>query len=166
MTTPLVRAMTPDDRAAAIELLLQSDPWLRLGYRRDDWNRLFAPLAEGRDSYVIEAGREVAGIALVRRKFLLGDYLELLAVAEHARGRGLASALLTTIEAQVFARSRNFYACVSDFNTAGRAFYNRLGYREIGAVPDLLVAGSAEILLRKSTGPVREMPPKPTAGDS
>jgi GNAT superfamily N-acetyltransferase len=159
MTPPTIRALAPADREAAIALLLAGDPWRRLGYTRADWERVFAPLPAERDGYALAVDGRLAGFALVRRKFLLGDYLELLAVDERLRGQGLARALLAAIEAEVFARSRNFYACVSDFNAGARAFYRRCGYAEVGVLPALLVADSAEILLRKTTGPLRALPP-------
>jgi len=80
MTDPFVRPMTADDRAAVIELLAASDPWKRLGYHAKDWDCYFTPLPQGRDSYVMDQNGRVAGIAVVRQKFLLGDYLELLGV--------------------------------------------------------------------------------------
>ena len=40
--------------------------------------------------------------------------------------------------------------CVSDFNHAARRFYARSGYQQVGTLGDLLVAGSAELLLRKT----------------
>jgi hypothetical protein len=55
----------------------------------------------------------------------------------------------------VFARSTNLFACVSDFNTTARQFYERNGYREVGPLPDLLMAGASEILLRKTIGPAK-----------
>jgi ribosomal protein S18 acetylase RimI-like enzyme len=92
----------------------------------------------------------------VRQKFLLGDYLELFAVADWTRGKGLGKRLLEYVESVVFARARNLFACVSDFNTQARAFYQKHGYQEIGPLPNLLIPGSAEILLRKTTGPARK----------
>jgi ribosomal protein S18 acetylase RimI-like enzyme len=97
----------------------------------------------------------VAGIAVVRQKFLLGDYLELLAVADWARGKGLGARLLSHVETTVFARAKNLFACVSDFNEQGRQFYKKQGYQEIGPMPNFLIPGSAEILLRKTSGPAR-----------
>jgi hypothetical protein len=64
--------------------------------------------------------------------------------------------LLAHVEAVVFARGKNLFACVSDFNDQGRKFYAKLGYQEIGPMPNLLIPGSAEILLRKTSGPARE----------
>lgn len=148
--------MTPDDRAAVIALLAGSDPWKRLGYAADFWERVFTPLPQGRDSVVLQRGGRVAGIALVRQKFLFGDYLELLAIAPALTGQGFGPLLLAHIESLVFGRGKNLFACVSDFNTGARRFYLRHGFVEVGPLPDLLVPGSAEILLRKTIGPVRK----------
>jgi ribosomal protein S18 acetylase RimI-like enzyme len=156
MTDPIVRPMTAQDRAAVIELLADSDPWKRLGYQANDWDIYFTPLPQGRDSYVVDQNGRVAGIAVVRQKFLLGDYLELLAVADWARGKGLGGRLLVYVEAAVFARTKNLFACVSDFNDRARRFYMQQGYQEIGPMPNFLIPGRAEILLRKTSGPSRE----------
>jgi len=155
MIDPIVRPMTAEDRAAVIELLTDSDPWKQLGYQGKDWDSYFTPLPQGRDSYVVDQNGRVNGIAVVRQKFLLGDYLELFGVAKWARGKGLGGRLLAYVEAVVFARGKNLFACVSDFNDQGRSFYAKLGYQEIGPMPDLLIPGSAEILLRKTSGPAR-----------
>jgi ribosomal protein S18 acetylase RimI-like enzyme len=155
MTDPTVRPMAGEDRASVIELLACSDPWKRLGYQATDWEGYFTPLPQGRDSYVVDQDGKVAGIAVVRQKFLLGDYLELLGVADWARGKGLGERLLAHVEATVFARAKNLFACVSDFNDRGRRFYQKQGYQEIGPLPNLIIPGSAEILLRKTSGPGR-----------
>jgi ribosomal protein S18 acetylase RimI-like enzyme len=148
--------MRAEDRDAVVELLAGSDPWSHLGYTAADWDRLFAPLPQGRDGFVIELQGKVAGIALLRKKFLMGDYLELLGIAPAAQGKGLGGQLLAHIEATVFARTKNLFACVSDFNDGARRFYKKQGYQEIGPMPNFLIPGSAEILLRKTAGPARK----------
>jgi ribosomal protein S18 acetylase RimI-like enzyme len=64
--------------------------------------------------------------------------------------------LLAHVEASVFARAKNLFACVSDFNDQARHFYKKQGYQEIGPMPNFLIPGSAEILLRKTSGPARK----------
>ena len=150
-----IRAMQAEDRAEIVQLLGESDPWRTLGYTIADWNRIFCPLPQGRDSYVAELDGRVAGVALVKQKFLLGDYLELLGVAEWARQKGIGSLLLKHVEQLVFERTKNLFACVSDFNQSARDFYKKQGYQEIGPMPNFLIPGSAEILLRKTRGPAR-----------
>lgn len=155
MNDSRIRAMQAEDRAEIVQLLGESDPWRTLGYTIADWNRIFCPLPQGRDSYVAELDGRVAGVALVKQKFLLGDYLELLGVAEWARQKGIGNLLLKHVEQLVFERTKNLFACVSDFNQSARDFYKKQGYQEIGPMPNFLIPGSAEILLRKTAGPAR-----------
>ncbi|OGW65594.1 MAG: hypothetical protein A3H49_03100 [Nitrospirae bacterium RIFCSPLOWO2_02_FULL_62_14] len=150
-----VRPYKPEDRTAIVAILAGSDPWKKLGYTDTDWKKLFDPLPAGREGFVIESGGVVEGFALLRPKFLMGDYLELLVVAPSARSNGLGSALLKHIEGLVFARVKNLFACVSDFNAGARQFYKKNGYQEIGPMPNFLIPGSAEMLLRKTAGPAR-----------
>jgi ribosomal protein S18 acetylase RimI-like enzyme len=148
--------MQADDREAVVHLLGESDPWRKLGYSKDDWNRIFCPTPQGRDCYVAELDGRVAGVAILKQKFLLGDYLELLGVAEWARQKGVGGQLLRHIEELVFERTTNLFACVSDFNELARSFYKKHGYQEIGPMPNFLIPGSAELLLRKTVGPARQ----------
>jgi len=64
---------------------------------------------------------------------------------------------LARIESLTFARAPNLFACVSDFNDGARAFYRKQGYKEIGPMPNFLIPGYAEILLRKTSGPAKTM---------
>jgi len=138
-------------------MLSVSEPWRTLGYGAQDWDKLFTIVEAGppRESYVIESDGQPSGLAVVRRHFLFGDYLELLAVSPAQRGCGLGRVLLDHIEARTFARANNLFACVSDFNTEARRFYQCQGYVEVGSLPNLLIDGRDEILLRKTTGPAR-----------
>ncbi len=156
MTDLTIRLMTPDDRPAVIAMLLNSDPWKRLGYTQTDWDHYFVPVPAERDTYVAEAAEKIAGIAVLRQKFLLGDYLELFVVEQTARGTGVGERLLTHVESRVFARTKNLFACVSDFNEPARRFYVKHGYQEIGLMPNLLIQGCAEVLVRKTIGPARK----------
>jgi ribosomal protein S18 acetylase RimI-like enzyme len=155
MKDPSIRPMQPEDRAAVVQLLGDSDPWRTLGYAATDWNRIFCPTPQGRDSYVADLDGQVAAIAIVRQQFLAGDYLELLGVAEWAQRRGVGRRLLEYIERLVFGRTKNLFACVSDFNHHARRFYKQQGFQEIGPMPDFLIPGASEILLRKTSGPAR-----------
>jgi ribosomal-protein-alanine N-acetyltransferase len=77
-------------------------------------------------------------------------------VATWARQKGIGGQLLRHIEELVFKRTNNLFACVSDFNEPARAFYQKHGYQEIGPMPNFLIPGSAEMLLRKTAGPARQ----------
>ncbi|MBA5869454.1 MAG: GNAT family N-acetyltransferase [Nitrospira sp. CR2.1] len=152
----LIREMQPEDRDPVIGILAHSDPWKRLGFAAADWERIFTPIPVGRDTFVLDVRGTVLGIAIVRRKFLFGDYLELLGISPDVTGRGLGTRLLSHVESHTFARAHNLFACVSDFNDTARAFYRKQGYKEIGPMPNFLIPGYAEILLRKTSGPARK----------
>ncbi|HYR76699.1 MAG TPA: GNAT family N-acetyltransferase [Pyrinomonadaceae bacterium] len=152
-----IRNYHPGDREKLISILSRSEPWRTLGYSAQDWDKLFTIVEAGppREAYVIECDGQPDGLAVVRRRFLFGDYLELLAVSPARRGQGLGRLLLTHVEEQTFARANNLFACVSDFNADARRFYEHQGYAEVGSLRNLLVDGRDEILLRKTTGPAR-----------
>ena len=150
-----IRSYKLEDRATIVAILASSEPWKKLGYTDADWKKLFDPLPAGREGFVIESGGTISGFALLRQKFLMGDYLELLVVAPSARSAGLGSALLAHIEGLVFTRVKNLFACVSDFNADARRFYRKNGYQEIGPMPNFLIPGSSEMLLRKTVGPTK-----------
>src|SRR5712692_8822445 len=152
-----VRSYKPDDFAAVVRLLADLDPWKRLNYTASDWERLFERSMQEREAFVIEAGGGVVGVGVLRQRFLFGDYLELFAIAVSAQGRGYGRALLAHLESVVFQRAKNLFVCSSDFNHQPRRFYERNGYQEIGPILHLLIPGSSEILLRKTTGPAKSV---------
>ncbi|MBX3236354.1 MAG: GNAT family N-acetyltransferase [Nitrospiraceae bacterium] len=151
----LIRPMQSDDRDAVIGLLAGSEPWTTLGFSSSDWEKIFAPIPQSRDCFVVTCRGRIAGVGIVRPKFLFGDYLELLGIAPDRKGQGLGRQLLAHIEQVAFARGKNLFACVTDFNQAARVFYAKHGFLEVGRLDNLLIGGSAEILLRKTIGPAR-----------
>lgn len=153
---PLIRPYQAADRDPVLAMLIGSEPWVTLRYAASEWDTVLTPqLSPGREGYVLTRGLDVLAFALVRTRFLFGDYLELLVVHPDARSQGAGGRLLSHVETLTFGRGKNLFTCVSDFNLRARRFYERLGYREVGPLSDLLVPGSAEILLRKTRGPVR-----------
>jgi len=80
-------------------------------------------------------------------------YIQTVCVDAAARGSGIGTRLVEFAERRIFAETPNVFLCVSDFNTGALRLYRRLGYELIGALPDFLVGGSAELLLRKTRGP-------------
>ncbi len=154
--TARIRLYQAGDFVAVVRLLTELEPWKRLRYTDSDWEKLFAMPLQDREAFVLEADGMLAGIGVLRQRFLFGDYLELLAVAASAQGHGYGRTLLVYAEGITFQRAKNLFVCVSDFNHQGRRFYERNGYQVVGPIPDLLIPGSGEILLRKTTGPARQ----------
>ena len=143
--------MTPRPLAAAdivtlAPALAVMDPWRRLGFTAVGLAAYLGREDAALTRMVIELdGRPAAALAL-RRPWLRGPYVELLAVLPVAQGRGLGRALVNWAAAQ---GGGNLWACVSAFNEPARAFYARAGFVEVAALSDLVAEGADEILLRR-----------------
>lgn len=142
----MIRPLDGADIPALAQVLADLDPWRRLGFSA-------AVLAAylGRDDpalirVVAEQDGAPAALLALRKPWLRGPYIEVLAVLPAAQGAGLGRALVEWAAAQ---SGGNLWACVSDFNAPARAFYARQGFAEVASLPDLVAAGEGEILLRR-----------------
>ena len=76
-------------------------------------------------------------------------YLHIIAVKEAFRGMGIGKKLLHFFEDTVFPDSSKVFLVVADFNPDARRLYERLGYRQVGAIPGLYKDGVTEYLMMK-----------------
>lgn len=78
------------------------------------------------DTHVIE-GDGVLGFVVIK-----GDEVEQIYVARHARGEGVAGALLDWAEESISRRHSVAWLAVVSGNTRARRFYERQGWRDAG----------------------------------
>ena len=138
---------TAAEREWCARLMASTEPWITLGRGLD----VLLPAALDPDYVVLVArlGGEPCGFIRIHPRGVAGSpYVASVAVAEHARGRGVGKALLDATEAR-WPTARYVFLCVSDFNDRARALYERHGYRLVGALPDYVVDGHAELLMAK-----------------
>jgi len=150
--TPLC---TVAQEQACADLLAHSDPWLTLGYGREQLLRTVR-LPE-RERYVAYIGEQLAGLLLLNLQGTFAGYIQTIGVAAALRGQGCGTELMAFAEERIFRDHANVFLCVSAFNGAARRFYQRLGYAEVGELTDFLVAGHSEWLLRKTRGPITRL---------
>jgi ribosomal protein S18 acetylase RimI-like enzyme len=150
--TPILRPMRKHDTPECAAIVCASAIGERYGFKPDAFSdTLAAALAAGGELFVAEQDVRVIGFAWIdaRGAFSTAPYLRLIAVDESLRGSGVGSALLEEFERRTVSVGRDWCLLVSDFNTAARAFYQRHGYREAGALPDFARVGITEILMVK-----------------
>ncbi len=151
-----IRSMLAED-VPTLARLMASDPlWQRYGVTdASAAQRLRAGLAQGATIAVAEVDGNMAGFIwyVARGAFDRSGYIELIGVQPHMRGRGVGRALMGAAEAELFAHASDVFLLVSDFNHAAQAFYRRLGYEQVGAIPGYVVTGVAELVFRKRLGP-------------
>lgn len=75
-------------------------------------------------------------------------YLHIIAVKEEYRNLGIGNKLLKYYE-EVITDSSKIFLVVSDFNPKAKKLYEKLGYIEVGVIPNLYKSGVTEFLMMK-----------------
>jgi ribosomal-protein-alanine N-acetyltransferase len=151
-----VRLLASDDEARACAgIMASSDPWVTLGRGFEKSLAILRDESQERWVAVTEEGEVVGFVLLIVQGAFVG-YIRTIAIREDWRSRGLGRRLIELVEERVHRESPNVFLCVSSFNERARALYERLGYRVVGELPDHIVRGHSEWLLRKSLGAITE----------
>jgi ribosomal protein S18 acetylase RimI-like enzyme len=130
----------------------ESEPWVTLGRSYSASLRILQHPT--RERYVAHLGGELVGFLILSLEGSLSGYLQTVCVAPLFRGQGLGSRLVAFAEERIFREHPNVFLCVSSFNAPALRLYRRLGYALVGELTDFLVQGHAELLLRKTRGPL------------
>ncbi len=137
---------------ACAAIMAASEPWVTL--ERDYDASLAVVRNPDREVWVAIADGRVVGFLVLAMRGGFPGYVQSIGVEEGWRSRGVGRALLSRVEARVFEETPNVFLCVSSFNPRARQFYESKGYRHVGTVPDYVVSGHDELIMRKSLGPL------------
>ena len=80
------------------------------------------------------------------RKF---SYLSIIAVWNGYRSKGVGKELLKKFEETGFKQADRVFLLVSDFNKKAQLLYRKLGYKNVGKIPDLFKRGISEHVMVK-----------------
>ena len=150
-----IRRLAGDaELAECARMMAQSEPWITLGRTVEASIRNLRD--PGKEVYVLEGEDGIVGFVVIDLRGPFPGYLQTVCVRAGARGQGHGARLITWAEERIFRDSPNVFMCVSTFNPDARRPYERLGYAVVGELPDYLVPGHGEVLLRKSRGPWSE----------
>ncbi len=153
-----LRPLANDDEVrCCAAFLVASEPWITLGLKFDEAvGRLTNPT---REVLVAVINGQIAGVLILFLDGTFKGYIQTIAVHPDWRSRGVGTRMLELVEERIFQISPNVFLCVSSFNQRAQKFYERLGYRRVGDLPDFVVRGHSEILMWKSRGPLTEFKP-------
>ena len=76
-------------------------------------------------------------------------YLHIIAVKEEYRGIGIGKKIIENIEDILSEKYSKCFLVVADFNPKAKRLYERMGYIELGRIPDLYKKGVTEIFMMK-----------------
>src|SRR5262249_50906925 len=142
----------------AAAVMAMSEPWITLGRDEATSRKLLSD--PEKDRYILLALGERAGFLILSLKIALAGYIQTVCVAPQFRDRDLGTLLMAFAEERILRQTPNVFLCVSSFNTRARRLYERLGYVRVGELPDFLVVGHSETLMRKTIGPLQGFSPR------
>lgn len=153
-----IRKLESKEEVDACSLLMsRTDPWLTLGRTLEDCRKLFTD--PQKQAFIAVENDSLAGFLVLDINGPFKGYIQSVCVVPSRQGTGLGSRLIKFAEDLIFRISPNAFICVSDFNPRAKALYQRLGYEVVGELPDFIVPGNSEILMRKTTGPITSFRP-------
>lgn len=127
-----------------------SEPWVTL---KRSYQDLMAILSDSsKEIFVAVAEGKVVGFVVLQMQGAFAGSIQSVAVFTAWQGCGIGRRLIGFAEERIFSEVKSVFICVSSFNSRAQKLYEQLGYKVIGELPDPIVPGHAEILMRKSSG--------------
>lgn len=143
-------ALTREHAELSACALAKMDPWRHLGIGANALLATMVSVSPDSESYGVYQNGTLVGVAVIRRGWLFGDYLKLFGIFSETQRAGCGREALRVLYNKSYNRgSHNLWACVSAFNERALSFYQRNGFEKIGTIPDLVIVGEDEILIRK-----------------
>jgi [ribosomal protein S18]-alanine N-acetyltransferase len=142
------------DLEVCARIMAQSEPWKTLGR---DYEASRNSIADpSKEVHLALVDDEIVGFSVINMTGAFTGYIQSLAVVPERRGQGIGTALLRHVEDRILSETPNVFMCVSSFNQDAMRLYERLGYAVVGELADYIITGHSEILLRKTTGPLKD----------
>ncbi len=139
------RALTVGEAEIIAAACIGFDPYLTLGYRAETLAAYLTRPDPSLERQAVEIDGKLAGVLALRKPWLRGPLIEMLALLPEAQGKGLGDQILDRCKAEA---GKNLWATVSGFHQPARRFYAKAGFVEICALPGIVSEGQDEMLLR------------------
>jgi ribosomal protein S18 acetylase RimI-like enzyme len=148
----MIRPMIAADIPHCAEIMVLTPLWQRYSVTLESATKRFTTgLQDGATIFIADTDGIAIGFVWVvkRGAFDLSGYISLLAVSPAHRSGGIGRQLLTAAEDYIRPSARDIVLTCSDFNIDAQRFYERNGYMRVGALPDYVLPGVAELIYIK-----------------
>jgi ribosomal-protein-alanine N-acetyltransferase len=152
----VVRPFGPADAEACGAIVGATPLWQRAGLGAERAAAILTTAAEHGDTVIVlEVDGTLDGFAWIdpRGTFGRSSYLRMIAIAPSRRSAGHGTRLMQAFEGIAATQGTDAFLLVSDFNLDAQRLYRRLGYVEVGRVPDYVMPGVVELLFWKRLRP-------------
>jgi len=139
------RALAAKEAESIAAACVGFDPYLTLGYRAETLAAYLTRPDPALARHAILADGKLAGVVALRKPWLRGPLIEMLALLPGAQGKGLGSQVIERCKGEA---GKNLWATVSGFHEPARRFYAKAGFEEVCALPGIVTEDQDEILLR------------------
>lgn len=146
------KAMANDVQTFA-RWMSESEPWSGLGMSPDDLSlQLRAPLVQ---THAVREHGHALGFIATHDAGVLGEPLvQFLVVRPDRRREGVARMLMMLCEERLYPDAKNIFLGVTESNTEAISAWRAMGFKQVGRLEDWDVSGVAELLMRKTRGPL------------
>jgi GNAT superfamily N-acetyltransferase len=126
------------------------DPWLSMQYRPEALEHYLLRADPALSRYSVMVSENLAGVLALRYPWLFGPFIELMALFDGFRGKGIGGLIIDWVCLQY--KETNVWVTASAGNTGAQRFYESKGFERTAVLDNLIKPGWNEILLRKRTG--------------
>lgn len=101
---------------------------------------------------VLDSNNECIGFVWYEAEGTFGmhAFLHIIAIKEKFRNKGIGTKVLLYFEEKAFSDDNWIFLMVAEFNTKARKLYDKLGYKQVGILPDFYRPGVNECLMMKT----------------
>ena len=143
-----VRAMQANDISSLVDWILETPLWQRYKLSKEALSKNFQTALKTNDQIVVAVNAEqICGFAWLQPKGFLSrsPYLKMIGVKEDCQAMGIGQKLIKFLEQD----KTELFLLTSDFNTAAQKFYKKLGYCQIGKIPNYILDDVDELIFYK-----------------
>ena len=152
-TSPItIQPLQAEDLPACVQVLTQNELWKQYSITQERAEHMLnQALQEGASILVAKIDGQTTGFAWysLHGAFHRSAYLRLIGVLPAWQGHHVGEALLKAAEDASAEHVQDMFLLVTHTNLSAQRFYQRMGYQQVGAIPDYVVKGITELIYQK-----------------
>jgi ribosomal protein S18 acetylase RimI-like enzyme len=153
MDFTITQLTSPAEFFTCAALMVRTNPWSTLNFSAEQCAADLGHSALDVYAAISGDGTLVGFCATLATGIGFEPMLEYLCVDAQFRNNGVGTKLIRYFEEELFPDADNLYLFVADINPDAMRLYVRLGYLQVGALPNFNLPGQTEFLHRKTRRP-------------